>query len=279
MPGFTALLWLGHFPSWRVLIIALITAVAGYTAIYALNDLVGLRADREKFTTAPVNRGYSVEASALRYPLARGLLSLRSGILWCAFWCVVALIGCYLLNPLIIVILVAAGLLEAGYCLLLKVTYWRTLVSGLVKSAGPVAAVFAVVPRPSLPMLGLMLAWLMLWEMGGQNIPADWNDVAEDRRIGAKTIPLVLGPRVASIVVVVTLALAVALSLALPRMSPLSLGASYLIASGLAGIVLLLWPALQLAGSRSSERAARLFDRASLYPLAQLAIISVFVLM
>jgi len=47
MPGFVALLWLGQFPPWRVLLLSLITAVAGYTAIYALNDLVGIKVDRE----------------------------------------------------------------------------------------------------------------------------------------------------------------------------------------------------------------------------------------
>src|SRR5690625_6851033 len=52
MPGFAALLWLGHFPALPVLTVALVTAVAGYTAIYALNDLVGVRVDREKFSQA-----------------------------------------------------------------------------------------------------------------------------------------------------------------------------------------------------------------------------------
>lgn len=278
MPGFTALLWLGHFPSWRVLLLSLITAVAGYTAIYALNDLVGVKADREKFALSGVNRGYSVEASALRYPLAHNLLSVRSGAAWFGLWCVIMLVGAYLLNPVIVAIVIAAAALEIIYCLLLKVTYWRTLVSGLVKSAGPIAAVFVVVPRPSWGLLLLLLAWLMLWEIGGQNIPADWNDVEQDRRVGAKTIPLVFGPRVAGVLVVVCLAVAVILSLLLPRMSPLALGVPYLMASAVGGVLLLLLPAAQLSYSHTNRQAAKLFDRASLYPLAQLAIVTVFVL-
>ncbi|MBU6469485.1 MAG: UbiA family prenyltransferase [Gammaproteobacteria bacterium] len=278
MPGFTALLWLGHFPSWRVLLLSLITAVAGYTAIYALNDLVGVKADREKFALSGVNRGYSVEASALRYPLAHNLLSVRSGAAWFGLWCVITLVGAYLLNPVIVAIVIAAAALEIIYCLLLKVTYWRTLVSGLVKSAGPIAAVFVVVPRPSWGLLLLLLAWLILWEIGGQNIPADWNDVEQDRRVGAKTIPLVFGPRVAGVLVVVCLAVAVILSLLLPRMSPLALGVPYLMASAVGGVLLLLLPAAQLSYSHTNRQAAKLFDRASLYPLAQLAIVTVFVL-
>lgn len=278
MPGSTALLWLGHFPAWRVLLLSLVTAVAGYTAIYALNDLAGVKVDRQKFALSGVNPGYSVEASALRYPLAQNLLSLRGAIAWFAFWCALALAGAWLLNPVIVIIVMAAAALEVAYVMLLKVTWWRTLVSGLVKSAGPIAAVFVVVPQPSWSWLLLLLAWLMCWEIGGQNIPADWNDVEEDRRVGAKTIPLRFGPRAAGTLVVVSLTLTVILSLFLPRMSPLPLGAAYLLASSAAGFFLLLLPGLRLAYAHQNRQAASLFDRASLYPLAQLLIITVFVL-
>ena len=49
MPAFCALLWLGAFPQWQVTLLSLFTAFAGYTAVYALNDLVGIQVDREKF--------------------------------------------------------------------------------------------------------------------------------------------------------------------------------------------------------------------------------------
>lgn len=277
MPGFVALLWLGGFPSWRVLGLCLLTGLAGYTAIYALNDLLGVRDDKDKVAGAGVKPGYSVEASALRYPLARNLVSMRGALAWFGFWYALTLAGAWLLNPGLVLIVVAATALEALYCKLLKVTWWRTLVSGLVKSAGPVAAVFVVSPQPSPWLLLLLLAWLMLWEIGGQNIPADWNDIEEDRRIGARTIPLLFGPRVASALVVATLALTVAISLLLPLMSPLALGLPFLVATLAAGGVLLLWPGIRLYRSQDGRDAARLFDRASLYPLAQLAIILVFV--
>jgi 4-hydroxybenzoate polyprenyltransferase len=56
----------------------LFTAFAAYTAIYALNDLVGIAVDKEKFAGG-INAGYSVEASDLRYPLAQNALSLSQG--------------------------------------------------------------------------------------------------------------------------------------------------------------------------------------------------------
>lgn len=277
MPSFVALLWLGDVPGWQVLLLSLLTAFAGYTAIYALNDLVGMTVDQARFAGAGINPGYSVEASDMRYPLAQNLVSLRGGVTWFGFWYALALVGAYLLNPAIVFIVVAAAVLETVYCVLLKVTWWRTLASGLVKSCGPIAAVFVVDPNPAPQLLLLLLAWLVFWEIGGQNIPADWNDIEEDRRVGAKTIPLTFGPLIAGRMVVVTLALTVIASLFLPLISPLALGLPYLAASAAAGVFFLLLPGIQLFRSGESRLAARLFDRASYYPLAQLVIIAVFV--
>lgn len=278
MPGFVALLWLGRFPDWPVLAICLGTALAGYTAIYALNDLVGVKDDKEK-VAGGLTPGYAVEASTMRYPLAQNLISVKGAVAWFALWFMLAVLGIWLLNPWILAILFAAALLEVTYVKLLKVSWWRTVVSGVVKSAGPIAAVFAVVPAPQLGGLALLLGWLMLWEVGGQNIPADWNDIEEDRRIGARTIPLVFGLRRAGYAVLALLTLAVAGSLLLARLSPLALGWPFQLAVLAAGVALLLVPALRLALSRDGRAAAKLFDRASLYPLVLLGIVTVFVLL
>ncbi|MEW6285638.1 MAG: UbiA family prenyltransferase [Chloroflexota bacterium] len=278
-PGFSALLWLGAFPQWQVIVLSIFTAFAAYTAIYALNDLVGYAVDKEKFARSGLNEGYSVEASDLRYPLAQSALDYRSGLLWFAGWFGAALVGAYLLNPAIVFILIAAAVLEVIYCLLLKVTWMRTFVSGLVKASGPIAAVYVVDPNPALPSLLLLFAWILFWEIGGQNVPADWNDTAEDKLIGAKTIPVQFGPQKAGLVVLTALTLTVILSLFLPRLSPLALGLPYLAVSALAGFFLLLLPAWNLYQRREEGRlAAKLFDRASYYPLAQLVIMAVFVL-
>lgn len=279
MPGFVALLWLGKFPPLFTILLSLFTAFAAYTAIYALNDLVGFAVDKEKLADG-INPGYSVEASDMRYPLARNLLPYQSGWLWFAGWFLAALIGSYLLNPAIDLILLAAAVLEVIYVLLFKVTYLRTFVSGLVKSSGPIAAIFVVDPHPDPAKVLLILAWIFVWEIGGQNIPADWNDTAEDQRVNAKTIPLRFGARTAGLIVLFALALTVTFSLFLPRVSPLALGWPYLLAAALAGFFLLLQPAYDLYRYRHEGRmAARLFDRASYYPLAQLAIITAFVLL
>jgi len=273
-----ALLWLGAFPQWQTILLSIFTAFAAYTAIYALNDLVGLAMDKEKFAGG-INAGYSVEASNMRYPLAQNILPYRSSWLWFVIWFALALIGSYILNPAIIFILVSATALEVIYCLLLKVTYLRTLVSGLVKSSGPVAAIFVVDPKPDLAKVLLVLAWIFVWEIGGQNIPADWNDTVEDKRVHAKTIPLQLGTQTAGIIVLLSLGLTVIISLLLPQISPLNLGWLYVLASAAIGVFLLLKPGYELFRQQKEGRmAAKLFDSASYYPLAQLAIISIFLI-
>ena len=73
-PAFGALLWLGHLPSISVVMIGLITTFAGYTAVYALNDVIDYRADRKKAAMG----GYSAEENYLdgvlvRHPCADGV--------------------------------------------------------------------------------------------------------------------------------------------------------------------------------------------------------------
>lgn len=276
-PGFVVLLWLGTFPRWQIILLSLFTAFAAYTAVYALNDLVGIMVDKEKFAGG-INAGYSVEASHLRYPLAQNVISYRDGLFWFAGWFVLALIGSYLLNPAIVVILIAAAILEIVYCLLLKVTCLRTFVSGLVKSSGPIAALYVVDPDPRLSLLLLVLAWVFFWEIGGQNIPADWNDTVEDKRVNAKTIPLQLGSQKAGTIILLSLGLTISISLLLPLVSPLSLGWTYLLASAVVGFLLLLKPGFRLYQYQEGRLAAELFNNASYYPLAQLAIIVAFVI-
>jgi 4-hydroxybenzoate polyprenyltransferase len=278
-PAFCALLWLGKFPSWHIILLGLFTAFAGYNAIYALNDLVGVRGDREKFSGSGINQGYSVEASDMRYPLAQNVLSYRSGWIWCAGWFLLALIGSYILNPAILIVDFSAVFLEIAYCLLFKITFWRTVVSGLVKASGPVAAVFVVNPHPPALLLLLQIVWLIFWEIGGQNIPADWNDVAEDQRVHAKTIPLQFGTKKAGRIVIIALTLSVIASLFLPLISPMHFGILYLFASLLAGYFLLLQPGFRLYQSRENYLAGRLFDKASYYPLTQLVLISSFIIL
>ncbi len=273
-PALAALLWLGHFPPLGVIALGLLTVFAGYTAVYALNDVVDCRVDREKLLLpgGPKADPY-LDAVFVRHPLAAGKVSFRAGLAWTGAWALVAFLGAYTLNPVCALIFLLGCGLEAVYCLLLKVSHLRLLVAGVVKSLGAVAAVFAVDSRPSPVFLAVLFLWLFLWEVGGQNIPADWHDVEPDRRLNAKTIPVVFGLRKAGALALAALAGSLVLSLAILRLTPIPFPLSQqMLILGL-GFYLLLLPAWRLF--RSQNQAAALFNRASCYPLAVLVVILV----
>ena len=278
-PALAALLCLGRFPSVMVTAVGLITVFAGYTAVYALNDLVDLRTDTAKVAAGGYEDGEDyLDGVLVRHPMAKGALSLRAGLMWTAAWSAIALLGAYWLNPICLFFFLAGCLLETLYCKLWRVTPLRSLVNGMVKTLGALAAVFAVNPHPPALFLVLLFLWLFFWEIGGQNIPNDWTDIEEDRRFKAQTIPLRLGLRRASILCVASLVAVLFLNLFVWWSSPLPNQGLFLAAAVLINAMLLLKPALDLAGSRARRDAMRLFNKASYYPLALLALVLVAIL-
>lgn len=223
-PALGALLWLGRFPAFGVIVLGLITAFAGYTAVYALNDVIDYRVDKEKIKLCG-NPGIDcdLDAAMVRHPMAQGHLSFTEGLLWTVGWSIVAIWGAFHLNPICILIFIVGGILETVYCLLLKVTHFRTLVSGGVKTAGALAGVFAVDPTPSPVFLLVLFLWLFLWEIGGQNVPNDLTDIEEDRRLHAQTIPVHLGPDLANTIILVSLIVSAILSVVVSYVSPFPL--------------------------------------------------------
>src|SRR5512135_1255253 len=61
-PALAALLWLGRFPPLSVTALGLLTVFAGYTAVYALNDVVDYRVDREKLRLKGPEVGHYLDA-------------------------------------------------------------------------------------------------------------------------------------------------------------------------------------------------------------------------
>ena len=275
-PAVAALLWLGAFPPLSTTLLGLLTAFAGYTAVYALNDLVDVANDRAQMAAAPqrdAKQGGYLDAVGAHHPLAQGLLNLPAAVTWFLLWSMVAMAGAYLLNPVCFFLFLAGAGLEVFYCLLLRISYWRTFVSGLVKTTGGMAAVFAVAPSPSPWFLALLWIWLFCWEIGGQNVPADWHDLDEDQRTGARTLPVVYGPRLASLVILLSLSLTVALNLAVLAVAPLQMPWALVIVAWVAGLYLLILPAWGLWRSQDRRDATRLFNRASYHPLAMLVLV------
>lgn len=275
-PAVGAVLWLGGVPPLPIALLGFVTAFAGYTAVYALNDVVDYRVDREKIQQCGLpETGHDLDAICARHPLAQGLLSLREALAWTGGWAVVALLGAYTLNPACAWIFLAGCGAEAFYCLMLRVSYLRTLVSGAVKTAGGLAAVFAVTPDPSPVFLMLMFLWLFFWEIGGQNVPNDWADLKEDGDMDAVTVPVRFGPGRSAEIILASLGISMLLSLVLFWATPGNLSTLYLPGALVSGFALLMAPALKLSRTLDGADAAALFNRASYYPLSMLGVILV----
>jgi 4-hydroxybenzoate polyprenyltransferase len=272
-PALAAVLWLGGLPPLGVTALGLLTVFAGYTAVYALNDVVDYRVDQEKLARSPAPQGSYLDAIFMRHPMAQGQVSLRQGLLWTGAWALIALVGAYLLNPVCALIFLLGCALETAYCLLLRVSHLRALVSGVVKTLGGVAAVFAVDPQPAPGFLILLSIWLFCWEIGGQNIPADWFDLEEDRALQARTIPVRFGVDGAGLLAVGSLALAGLLGVLVFLAAPARFSFLYLALAGGWGFYLLFLPAWRLFRLQERTQAATLFNRASYYPLSMLAMV------
>jgi len=273
-PAFGALLWLGHFPSLYVMVLGLITTFAGYTAVYALNDVIDYEADKEKAADGGFSNLQSdLDSIIVRHPMAQGLLSFKQGLYWASAWGLVAIIGAYILNPVCVLIFLAGCTLEAIYCMLWRVSPFRTVVSGTVKTSGAIAAVFAVDPNPSGAYLILLFLLLFFWEIGGQNIPNDWVDIEGDKQFKALTIPVCYGLQASRVIVLVTLVLALGLNLVVFYYSQVDFLIIYVIISFTVGGYLLLQPAVKLSQTLRVSDAMALFNKASYYPPALLVIV------
>ncbi len=271
-----SLLWLGHFPSFKIIGLGLITVFAGYTAIYALNDVVGYRSDKRKLQQGNL-RGFDdcedLDARLVRHPMARGFLSFKAGLLWSMAWAVLALIGAYLLNPVCVLIFICGSILETIYCLMWNISPSRTLISGVVKTAGPIAAVFAVDPNPSMSYLMVLFLLMFFWEIGGQNVPNDWSDIEEDTRFQAQTVPIRLGLEQANVIIFGSIILTIILSGILLVLSNVAFGFPFILAFAFVGLYFLLLPTIKLFRNEESSYAMILFNKASYYPLALLVVV------
>jgi len=106
-PALGALLWLGRFPSFEVIVLGLITTFAGYTAVYALNDVIDYRVDKEKIRLCDqFDMQCDLDAIGIRHPMAQGYLSFMEGVLWTLAWSIAVILGAYYLNPVCIVIFI-----------------------------------------------------------------------------------------------------------------------------------------------------------------------------
>ncbi|WP_234347939.1 UbiA family prenyltransferase [Streptomyces specialis] len=253
--------------------LVLTASLAGYFAVFAANDLIDARLDRQRFRYVRAYQGFDIDSAGGRHPLAQGRLSPATAAVWVTALGAVALTLSAMLSWVCAALLVAAALLEAAYCALARVTPFKFLLTGVMVALGGCVGWFAVSSEVDRPLLWLFCAWLAAWEIGGRNIVNDWADVEEDVHLGVRTVPVVYGYRVSGLLTFWFLALAVVCGTGMAAAAWPSCGALGVAGAALAGLYTLLAPGLRLLREPYPENAMAVFNRASLYPPALLLIV------
>ncbi|WP_323369614.1 UbiA prenyltransferase family protein [Streptomyces alkaliterrae] len=257
-------------PSPGRLALATVGGLAGFLAVFATNDLMDAGVDGRRFAThLRADTGPDIDSAGARHPLAQGLLTRRLALGWIAGLSVLALVIGALLNPVCVLLFLLAALLEVVYCRLATVTPYKFLLSGVMVAVGASAGWFAfrtsVDPLP----LGLFVLWMFAWEIGGRNIPNDLADVAEDVRLGIRTVPVVYGARPAVWLAGGFLLVAFAASGVLMVVAWPVFGVVGLVGTLAVGVLTLLRPALLLV--RDPGAALPAFNLATFHPVGVLA--------
>jgi 4-hydroxybenzoate polyprenyltransferase len=279
-PAMAALLWLGQIPPVSIIVVGLITAFAGYTAVYALNDIVDYKVDRERLALRDESDYvFDVDNITARHPLAQGVLPFPWGLSWLIFWAIVATAGASWLNPVCALIFLVSASLETVYCRLLKITHFKIIPSAIVKASGGLAGVYAVDPHPSLGFVAVLLLWLATWEIGGQNIANDIMDMDDDAKVGARTTSTVKGIPESVFRIVSALSMAAFAGVAIYFLAGKGVGILYPLGAAALGWLLLMEPARNLYYNPGPGTAAMLFNRASYAPVSFLLLTAVSILL
>ncbi|MGA2547426.1 MAG: UbiA family prenyltransferase [Rectinemataceae bacterium] len=275
-PAAGALLVLGAAPRASIVALGLVSAFSGFTAVFALNDVMDAKVDVEKMAKyRKDSEAFDLDSVGTRHPIAQGSLSRGAAIAWVAFWGILSLTTAFLLKPLCAALLIVAVGLEVCYCRLLRVTHWKALLSGLMVAVGGLAGVFAVTSAPSPLAVVLFALWAASWEIGGRNIPNDWSDIEEDVNLGVRTMPIRFGRAASSRIAAAFASVIILCSLAFPLAAPIRQVPVYLALAAVAGLFLLVLPALRWLRVQSTESAMAYFNKACFYPLAIFAAMAI----
>jgi 4-hydroxybenzoate polyprenyltransferase len=263
-PGLAALLALGGFPSLRIIGLGLVASTAGMLCVYASNDLLDLRVDREAVhspTSPKIAEEYDIDVVAVRHPVAVGVLSLRLAIAWVVVLGLIALGFAYWLRPGCALIFAGCVCLEVIYCALKRRTWLKTIPAGAMVGLGSLAGWYAV---SDFNLYALAFFFLLaFWEIFGRNLTNDLADMSHDVPLGIKTLAVVHGPKLSARVILVG-------AIVILPLAALQHGSLYL---RLLLVATAVWtmtlPALSLVRSPQEKESQRMFNRASLFlPIA-----------
>jgi 4-hydroxybenzoate polyprenyltransferase len=209
-------------PSWRTFVLVVIAFVAARNAGHSFNRF----ADRVFDAQNPRTRNRLLPSGRASPAFALAIAAGSGAVL---------LVAAYLLNPLAFVLAPVALAALFGYSYTKRVTSFTTAFLGVVEAITPAAVFIAVrgtLPWPVLFAVGGLLAWGTAFET-----IHSLGDLASDRELGLRSLPVRLGPaRSARLVpalhaVALLLLLLFGTALRLPLAYDLALGAMAVLAA------------------------------------------------
>lgn len=268
-PALGALLALWALPTPRVMVLGLVAATAGYLAVFSLNDVLDVRADRAAARLALEEASesggvFDLDIAFERHPLAHGTISLWLAWVWVGTLALVSAAAAFELGTACVALFASAVILEILYCSLRSVTWTKTFVSGVMVGLGGLAGWVAVAPLSF--AAGAFFVFLALWEIAGRNLPNDLADFADDSRVGLTTVATVFGTETAARAIFVG-SLLTAVSVVWLPMIPF-----VRIVTLLCVFELMVVPSIRLVAWPASVAGARFFNRASLVPAIVFAV-------
>jgi 4-hydroxybenzoate polyprenyltransferase len=258
-PVLCVLIALGRLPGVRVAVLGTIAALAGELAVYSLNDVLDYRADAESLKAGKGDvQGFDIDTAFERHPIAHGHVSLSLGIAWVTFLCAVFSVSAWLLSPLCLLFFGVAVGLQVVYCLLRRVTWTKTIISGVMVGIGSLAGWVAVAPLSARALWPFL--FLAAWETD-RNLTNDLADIESDSRVGLATVAHLFGPRTSARAVFGVMVATVVFAGLLPMPWPAR-------ALAVAGAVWsMIWPAWRLLRRPTPALAATHFNHVSVYPV------------
>ena len=258
-PVLCVLIALGRLPGARVALLGTVAALAGELAVYSLNDVLDYRADAESLRAGKGDvTGFDIDTTFERHPIAHGHVSLSLGVAWVAFLCAVFSVAAWLLSPWCLLLFAGAVGLQVVYCLLRRVTWTKTIISGVMVAVGSLAGWVAVAPLGSRALWPFL--FLAAWEID-RNLTNDLADIESDSRVGLATVAHLYGPRVSARAIFGMMLATVVLAALLPMPWP---ARALAVAGGIWSMVL---PAGRLLRRPTPAMAAAHFNHVSVYPV------------
>lgn len=275
--GLASIFATGHLPEIETIVIGVFACLFGTGALIGLNDLLDVNLDRRRMARANDGGGLDLGSLFIHHPVAKGVISMRTGIIWVGILAALSLAFINALKPGLWPIFFSIAVFVVLYSTLGSRTYWKFMAVAMAVTLGALAGWLTVSEKLDWPSLLLFGIWTFLWEIGGRNIPNDFNDLEEDAALGVKTIPVVLGPRIAGRVVFWTLLASTVTSL--PLMLLTGMPPLFIIAATITAVFILLVPGFRLMRDPRPEISQMLYNKSAIYPLVLLILIMANILL